>query len=270
MEPCHRPSPGTQPAAGTDGAAAEDPARVGLTSRAAPRICILENDWLPHEVAPHIARFAEPYAGLLRRGGGADWTYDVFHVPAGEWPADETRYDAFILTGSRHDAFADTPWIVALRARVVSLVAARRKLVGICFGHQVLGHCLGAPVGRAPGGWHVGRFGYDWHGTGALHAGGEEARFDLLAVHQDQVLDLPAGARLLASAPTCPVAGFTYGDHVLALQPHPELDTITVGNLADRFRPVIGDAAADAARAGLAAGHDGDAIGRLIVEFLSA
>jgi GMP synthase-like glutamine amidotransferase len=157
--------------------AAEDPARVGLTRRAAPRICILENDWLPHEVAPHIARFAEPYAGLLRRGGGADWTYDVFHVPAGEWPADETRYDAFILTGSRHDAFADTPWIVALRARVVSLVAARRKLVGICFGHQVLGHCLGAPVGRAPGGWHVGRFGYDWHGTGALHAGGEAARF---------------------------------------------------------------------------------------------
>ena len=84
------------------------------------------------------------------------------------------------------------------------------------------------------------------------------------------VLPLAPGARLLASAPTCPVAGFTYGDHVVALQPHPELDTITVGNLAERFRPVIGDVAADAARAGLAAGHDGDAIGRLIVEFLSA
>jgi GMP synthase-like glutamine amidotransferase len=268
MEPRHRTSPGSQPAASPDGAAAEDPARAGLSGGAPRRVCILENDWLPREIAPHIPRFAAPYAGLLRRGGGADWTFDVFHVPAGEWPDDETRYDAFVLTGSRHDAFADTPWIVALRTRVAALVAARRKLVGICFGHQVLGHCLGAPVGRAPGGWHVGRFAYDWHGAGALHAGGKAPRFDLLAVHQDQVLGLPAGARLLASAPTCPVAGFTYGDHVLALQPHPELDTITVGNLAERFRPVIGDVAADAAHAGLAAGHDGDAIGHLIVRFL--
>jgi GMP synthase-like glutamine amidotransferase len=245
------------------------PGRTGAPiALPARRVCILENDSLPRRIAPHVDRFADLYADLLRRGGGAQWRFDAVHVPAGEWPADPDVYDAFVLTGSRHDAFADTDWIAQLRQRIAGLIGAGRKVVGICFGHQLIGCSLGAPVGRAPGGWQMGRVGYDWHGDGVLAAPGP-ARFDLLAAHQDQVRALPPGARLLAAAPACPIAGFTLGDHVLALQPHPELETGIVAQLLEDLRPVLGDAAVAAARGELRHGHDGDAIGRLLAGFIA-
>jgi GMP synthase-like glutamine amidotransferase len=246
----------------------------GATAAARPSraldVCILENDSLDPGIAPHVARFGDLYADLLRRAGGQDWRFDICPTTEGGWPERIERYAAVVLTGSRHDAFADTPWIAALRDRVAGLIAAGGvKVVGICFGHQLIGHCLGAPVARAPAGWSLGRVAYSWHGEGRLSAGAGTA-FGLLAAHRDQVMALPRGTRLLASAPSCPVAGFTLGDHVLALQPHPELDTAILGNLVEQFRPVLGEDAAAVAHRGLAAGHDGDAIGRLILSFLAA
>ena len=35
--------------------------------------------------------------------------------------------------------------------------------VGVCFGHQLIAHCLGAKVDRAPHGWCLGRHTYTWH-----------------------------------------------------------------------------------------------------------
>ena len=207
---------------------------------------------------------------MLRRGGGEAWRFDIVATPDGGWPEDPESYDAFVLTGSRYDAFADTPWIATLRARIAASIATGpAKIVGICFGHQLIGHCLGAPVARAPGGWSLGRVDYAWHGEGRLAAGGRGG-FGLLAAHQDQVLELPSGARLLASAPTCTTAGFTLGGRVMALQPHPELDVPIMGNLIDMLHGALGEDGAVRARRSLAGGHDGDAIGRLIVEFLAS
>ena len=47
-------------------------------------------------------------------------------------------------------------------------------------------------------------------------------RVRMLFTHQDQVEKLPPGARLLGSADHCPHAMFAMGNHILALQPHPE------------------------------------------------
>lgn len=233
------------------------------------RICILENDTISQRIVPGLPRFATLYERLLRQGGGGDWSFEAFHVPAGEYPERPEAYDAFVITGSRHDAFADEPWIAGLRARVRALVDARRKVVGICFGHQVLSHALGAPVGRAPQGWHAGRFDYDWHGP-VPGAGVLPRRMGLHAVHQDQVLALPEGARLLASSPTCPFAAFAIGEHVLSMQQHPEFDGAIVANLLDLLRPAIGEAAYAAGRASLAPSHDGARLGKAIVAFVGA
>ena len=127
------------------------------------RICILENDTISQRIVPGLPRFATLYERLLREAGGTDWRFEAFHTPAGEYPASFDAFDAVVLTGSRHDAFGEAPWLEELRARVRGLMDARKPVVGICFGHQLVAHCLGAPVGRAPGGWHAGRFDYDWH-----------------------------------------------------------------------------------------------------------
>jgi GMP synthase-like glutamine amidotransferase len=223
------------------------------------RVCILENDALSEGLAPAGMRFADYYVGMLRTAD-PDAICDVFHTPEGEYPEDFTRYDAVVLTGSHADAFSDEDWVVELRRRVTALIAARTKIVGICFGHQVLGLCLGAPVGRAECGFTIGRVAYRWHGQ-------EDASYGLLASHQDQVKALPAGANLLASSEACPIAGFTYGDHVLSLQPHPELDEAIVANIVELRRETLGERA-DAALASMAAPHDGAAIGAMITAFI--
>jgi GMP synthase-like glutamine amidotransferase len=223
------------------------------------RVCILENDRLPEGLAPAGVRFADYYVRMLREADTAI-ACDIFHTPAGEYPEDFSRYDAVLLTGSHADAFADEPWIVELRRRVSALIVSKAKLVGICFGHQVLGLCLGAPVGRAECGFTIGRVQYRWHG-------GEAPGFGLLASHQDQVKALPQGAELLASSEACPVAGFTYGGHVLSLQPHPELDEAIVANIVESRRETLGEQA-DAALASMHAPHEGAAIGAMIAAFI--
>ena len=64
--------------------------------------------------------------------------------------------DALLVTGSRHSAFAEDPWISALVAYVRrALEGGRVRVVGVCFGHQIVGRALGAPLGVNPAGWEV-------------------------------------------------------------------------------------------------------------------
>jgi GMP synthase-like glutamine amidotransferase len=44
----------------------------------------------------------------------------------------------------------------------------------------------------------------------------------MLFTHQDQVTQLPPGSRSLGSTAHCPHAMFALGDHLLAMQSHPE------------------------------------------------
>jgi GMP synthase (glutamine-hydrolysing) len=92
----------------------------------------------------------------------------------------------------------------------------------------------------------------------------------LHAVHQDQVLAPPAGARVLAASPTCPVAAFAIGDHVLSMQQHPEFDGEIVAKLLEMLRPAIGEDAYATGRRSLAPRHDGARLGEAIVGFVEA
>jgi GMP synthase-like glutamine amidotransferase len=59
-----------------------------------------------------------------------------YETAQGELPALDA-YDAFILSGSRHGAYEQLPWIVSLLAWTRDAVQARQRLLGVCFGHQV-------------------------------------------------------------------------------------------------------------------------------------
>ncbi len=55
------------------------------------------------------------------------------------------------------DSFADIPWTNQLVDFVKEILAQERvKLVGVCFGHQIIGRAMGARVGRnEEQGWEV-------------------------------------------------------------------------------------------------------------------
>ncbi|KAI5291526.1 hypothetical protein KEM55_008328, partial [Ascosphaera atra] len=67
--------------------------------------------------------------------------YDV--VQKMEYPAPE-EVDAVLMTGSKHNSWEDLPWILKLVDYTTQLLKQDRvKIVGICFGHQILGRALG-------------------------------------------------------------------------------------------------------------------------------
>jgi GMP synthase-like glutamine amidotransferase len=239
------------------------------------RLCILENDDLDPPLAQRYSRVAAMFEHLFAQAG-YQGRIDTFSARHGQYPASFAAYDAVLLTGSRADAFSDEPWVVALREQVARLLQDQHKLLGVCFGHQLIAHCLGAPVQRAPRGWRVGRQAYDWLGA-PEHLGlapgqaaplAQVAQFALLASHQDQVLALPAGATLLATQPDCPVAAYALGDQVFCIQPHPEFTPEASAFLLDKRRALMGEPLYAQSMASLSEPHDGLALARFMIRFV--
>lgn len=57
---------------------------------------------------------------------------------------------------AEHDSFANDPWILKLVSFTETLLAQSRvRIIGVCFGHQILGRALGARVGRSDDGWEI-------------------------------------------------------------------------------------------------------------------
>ena len=60
--------------------------------------------------------------------------------------------------------------------------------------------------------------------------------FEAFVGHKEAVRQLPAGAVLLASSPTCPTQAFRIGERVYATQFHPELDAEGLCTRVDAYR----------------------------------
>ena len=239
------------------------------------RICILDNDLIDPDGAPVWGSYAAMFEGLLR-AAGYQGSIDAFSARQGHYPPSFDAYNAELLTGSRADSFSDEAWVVALRERVTRLLQDQHKLLGVCFGHQLIAHCLGAPVQRAPRGWRVGRQAYDWLGApehlglaaGQAPQGPQVTQFALLASHQDQVLALPPGATLLATQADCPVAAYALGDQVFCIQPHPEFTPEVSAFLLDKRRALMGEPLYEQSMGSLSEPHDGLALARFMIRFV--
>ena len=76
------------------------------------------------------------YMGAL---GGEGQIWDLFRVYEGEFPdfTELHKYDGYVITGSANDAFSNDPWVLKLCFLLQTLDAMQKKVLGICFGHQV-------------------------------------------------------------------------------------------------------------------------------------
>ena len=173
--------------------------------------------------------------------------------------------DAYLITGSRHSVYDDRPWIPALAEFVGQALDAGSKVVGICFGHQLIAHFFGGEAGPARG-WGVGVH-QSRVVTDAPWLEPKLARFGLLSSHQDQVTRLPPGAELLATNDFCPIAGFVWGDGVLTFQGHPEFSKPYSMELMNLRREQLGEATYRAGVASLADDIHGPTVGRWILSF---
>lgn len=191
----------------------------------------------------------------------------VYDVEQGEYPDDIDSADAYLVTGSKSSVYDDKPWIARLLEFVRELHRRRKKLVGICFGHQLVAQALGGKVEKSGKGWGVGLHTHRFASQPSWHDGGDPD-LDILVSHQDQVLEVADGAAVLAGSEFCENAVCQVDDHILTFQGHPEFVTDYSREVMDFRRELIGDEAYRVGMASLAGNHQGRRVADWIVNFL--
>ena len=204
------------------------------------RLGILDCDRLDPDLAD---RFGPVYSEMFIRGFAAlapELEFRVWSALDGELPEDLHECDAWLITGSRHDAYSDIPWIQALRAWIRQAHDADVKLAGVCFGHQVIAQALGGEVVKSTKGWGLGVSVHPMLADEPWMAPARD-QIRILASHQDQVALLPPGATRLAGIDFCPYFIFLQGDHIVAIQGHPEFSVEYNRALIERRRDLLPD-----------------------------
>ncbi|MEM9854359.1 MAG: type 1 glutamine amidotransferase [Pseudomonadota bacterium] len=211
----------------------------------------------PETVSARHGDFSAIFAKLFE---GQGLSFESWDVEAMAFPESIDAAEGWLLTGSRHGAYEDHPFIAPLSAFIEAVHAAKKPMVGICFGHQIIAQALGGRVEKYSGGWALGRQVYDYAG----------AEIALNAWHQDQVVARPPEARQLASSAFCENAALVYGDHLMTLQPHPEISDEILRDylVARRGDPAYPPDIFDQASAQLGLPVDNAAIAARLARFL--
>lgn len=213
-----------------------------------------------------IEQFGD-YGAMFRALLGPANSYVSYDVASGVLPDKADEVQAYVITGSAAGVYDDLPWIAPLGG-FLNAVKGRVPLVGVCFGHQMMAEAFGGKVIKSPKGWGVGLNRYmverhaDWM---------DEA--DSMAVpgsHQDQVVELPKGAEVLAGSDFCPYGLLEYPDlKAMSVQLHPEFSPPYAQALIEARRGTrYTDAQADTAIASLNLPNDNARLGGWIGDFL--
>jgi GMP synthase-like glutamine amidotransferase len=165
--------------------------------------------------------------------------YVGYDVAGGQFPDSLDACDAYLVTGSPKGVYDADEWIAELAAFIRDAYQAGKKLVGICFGHQILAHALGGHSDRSEKGWGLGIKTFDISEQKSWMTPGL-AQCSLHFAHQDQVVRLPPGAELLGGNAFCPNLFFTIDDRVLGLQAHPEFSIVMMQDVLASRKNILG------------------------------
>jgi GMP synthase-like glutamine amidotransferase len=234
------------------------------------RIGILQTDSVKPELALRHGDYPDMFRSLLAdpEVSAAGWPVPAFlDIDARQQDFPDPRAcDAYLVTGSRHSVYDDLPWIASLADFVADVLAQRRRVVGICFGHQLIAHHFGGETRAADGGWCVGMQPAQVVDRACWMDPPADA-FKLLVSHRDQVVRLPPGARVFAVSRQCPLAGFVLGD-ALTFQGHPEFSCGYAGELMDTRRHELGEVLLRAGKATLSQDSDARLVARWMLNFM--
>ena len=218
-------------------------------------IGILQTGQAPDMLREASGDYPDMFARLLADRG---LTFRSYHVEAMDFPRGVRDCDGWLITGSRHGAYEDHPFIKPLEAFIRKAYAEKVPMVGICFGHQIIAQALGGKVERFEKGWAVGPTEYDF--------GGEKITMN--AWHRDQVTELPPTAERVACNEFCENAALVYGDRAFTVQAHPEFnDDFVEGLMKTRGKGLVPDALMAEAGSRLGGANSSAAIADRIADF---
>lgn len=230
------------------------------------KIGVLKTDDVREQLVGEFGEYPEMFANLLR-SQDRRLEFVTYEVQRGHYPQDIDEVDAYLITGSKTGVYEDKEWIAPLMDFVRQLHAAKKPTIGICFGHQLIAHALGGKTRKSDKGWGIGVHSYELQETPAWMSEPLD-NFSLLVSHQDQVEELPPGAKVLAGSDFCPYAMVQIGDHMLSFQAHPEFTRPYSKSLMELRREAFGDEVVEKGKASLQNDIHESAAARWMLEFL--
>eukprot|EP01084_Bolivina_argentea_P114274 203478_1 len=163
----------------------------------------------------------------------------TFFVHKGQLPSFSdlvNHYNGIIISGSKYDAHANNEWTVNLRKLIKQLYDYNVenthkiiKMIGFCFGHQVIMHALrdyGGLCGRNNKTvWEIGIKTIKLENAFYnIFKNRNIKSLKLIQAHRDAVLSLPNNAIVLASSNNTDVEMYSVGKQIFCVQGHPEFD----------------------------------------------
>ena len=225
------------------------------------KVAILETGRPPKALAEQFGNYPAMFAKLL----GPQFEVQSFEVEARELPTDPASHKAYLLTGSQAGVYDTLPWIGPLMDFIRA--AEKSRMVGICFGHQIMAEALGGHVEKSDKGWGAGLHRYSvvrpqaWTDNIATIANP--------ASHQDQVVAQPPRTEVIARSEFTPFAALAWTDRpAISFQFHPEFSPEFAKALIEKRYDVVPDP--EAAISSLDAPNDNARVGGWIRRFLEA
>ncbi len=225
------------------------------------KLAILETGHPPGDLAAQFGDYPTMFGRML----GDDFEIDAFDVAAGELPTDPAAYDAYLITGSPAGVYDPLPWIEPLANFIRSAKAS--KMVGICFGHQIMAEALGGHVEKSEKGWGAGLHHYSIVRREPWLDGEKEVAIP--ASHQDQVVVQPPNTKIVASSAFTPYAALAWTDRpAISFQFHPEFAPPFAKALIEKRYDIVPDP--EVAIASLDAPNDTGRVAEWIRRFLKS
>src|SRR5690554_7721923 len=114
---------------------------------------IIEADELHPGLRDDYRSYGHMFVQLFERLGFS-LDYRFFHIREGEIPS-AFECAAYLITGSKAGVHDNLAWIPNLQQWISASFERQEKLLGICFGHQILAHALGGHADKSDNGWGV-------------------------------------------------------------------------------------------------------------------
>lgn len=229
------------------------------------RLGIVEAGRPPEPLRPRHGLYPAMFERLLAPAI-PDLSVETVSAIDGDLPDDPTAVDCWLVTGSAYGVYDAEPWIADLKRFCETLLESGVPTVGICFGHQILAEAAGGRVAKSEKGWGVGLHRYDILARPEWMADAPRS-FSTYVSHQDQVVEVPLNAALIARSDFCPCAMMQVSPTCITLQSHPEMPLAYVRALYEFRRQRIGDDRVDAALASLDGRCDADLVATWIARF---
>jgi GMP synthase (glutamine-hydrolysing) len=154
---------------------------------------------------------------------------------------DAAGFDGIISSGSTSSLVEPEPWMDEACGFLRDAAAAGTPILGVCFGHQMIGRAWGGTVRQNPNGWEAGTYEVEltdegrrdplFSGVGpSLHANQS---------HRDEVATLGPRVRRLAGSALCANQAIAVGENVRGVQFHPEMDGVVIRRLIEHRRLIL-------------------------------